>query len=231
MFSHAPEVPLGPAFASSLEKLKPILGGVVAFPIDEVGRAVSAPPPGAGELRHLGALLEATLQHAELHLLYRKPHAAAAERRTVHPLRLVPHEQLWTLIAYDVDRRALRHFVLTRIVDLARTGQRFRPPPGIDVDAHVRGLMGRFGATEEHDVRLALDDHAAFYARERPWHAGQTLTPRPDGRHELTLRVNNIVDVQTQILRWSGHVEVLAPDALRARVAESLRAAAERYEK
>jgi len=43
IFAGAPDVPLGGAFASVLEKLKPILGGVVSFPLDEVRRAIALP--------------------------------------------------------------------------------------------------------------------------------------------------------------------------------------------
>jgi len=79
-------------------------------------------------------------------------------------------------------------------------------------------------------VRLALDRDAAFYAREEIWHHSQQLTDRPDGRTELTMRVNGLIDARNLAIRWGDHVEVLAPAELRASVRASLQQAFAQYE-
>lgn len=231
IFAGAPDVPLGGAFASVLEKLKPILGGVVSFPMDEVRRAIALPYGlSEQEFRHIGPLIEATLQRRALRLVYQKAEAAVTEPRTVYPVRLVPLEQKWTLIAYDPRQGGLRHFLLVRIVAAERNGETFRLPAEVDLEAHLRGLIGRFGGEEQHEAKFALDAHAAFHARETKWHPEQTFAPLPDGREELTIRASSLIELKNRALRWCEHVEVLSPPALRDMVIDGLKHALARHE-
>jgi proteasome accessory factor B len=108
---------------------------------------------------------------------------------------------------------------------------RFEPPRNFDSKEYIRGCLGRFGGEAEHEVRIALDAHAAFYAREKPWHASQQIVERPDGRVELTLRVNHLADVKSAVLRWGRHAEVLAPAELRDEVLAEYQAVASQYAK
>ncbi len=52
--------------------------------------------------------------------------------------------------------------------------------------------------------------HPAHEARDIRWHPSQTKVELPDGRLQITLQLNNLVDIRTEILRHH-------PDA-RARV-------------
>lgn len=224
------ESPLGGMLESVFAKIAGVLGGAVSVAADSVDRVLSTPAmPQAGDLRHFLPLLEAILARRVLRLEYTKPRAAQAERRTVHPLHLVELDRRWRLLAYDTGRRAVRQFVVDRIQDLSTPGDTFMPPADFDVKQFLSGSMGAFVGGPEREVRLALDAEAAAYARERPWHASQTLRALPDGRTELTLRLNNLTDVKLTALRWGSHVEVLAPADLRAEVHAELRAAAGRY--
>jgi proteasome accessory factor B len=93
----------------------------------------------------------------------------------------------------------------------------------------VEKALGRFSGDTAYDVRFALDREAAFYAREEPWHASQQLVERPDGRVELTMRVNGLVDARNLAIRWGEHVEVLSPPELREDVRQTLKAALQSY--
>jgi len=214
-----------------LRKLAPLLGSGVAFAADSLAHVHAPPVDGAlDDFEHFLPLLEAIDRRQEVRLHYTKPESDTPEERVVHPLKLVHRrDQRWTVVAHDTDRRELRSFVLGRIESVDTTGRSYTPPAGVDIDAYVRKSMGAFASTKEHEIRLALDTHAAFYARERPWHGSQRLTDRADGRVEMTLRVNHVADVKNAVLRWGEHVEVLAPADLRAEVHATLLSAAARY--
>ena len=92
----------------------------------------------------------------------------------------------------------------------------------VEIRRHLRGSLGRFTGSEEVEVQLVFDAKAAPYVRERPWHASQTLHHRPDGSAEVTLNLNNLIDVQRRVLACGRHVEVLSPPALRAAIAAEL---------
>jgi len=214
-----------------LRRIAPLLGSAVTFAVDSLAHVHAPPPDGAvDDFEHFLPLLEAIIARRVLRLRYTKPECDSAEIRVVHPRKLVRRpDQRWTLVAHDTARGGLRTFVLGRIDSVETTGRPYRPDATIDVDAYVRQSMGAFASTEEHDVRLALDTHAAYYARERPWHGSQRLTERADGRVEMTLRVNHLADVHNAVLRWGDHVEVLEPSNLRADVIAALDAARARY--
>lgn len=57
---------------------------------------------------------------------------------------------------------------------------------------------------------------------DSPSHKTQELIEQPDGSVEITLRLNNLIEVKHEILRWRELAEVLEPAALRTAVCESL---------
>jgi hypothetical protein len=67
--------------------------------------------------------------------------------------------------------------------------------------------MADYTSNEDIEVRIALSPRAAVYARERPWRRSQKLTEQPDGRTELTLRLNHLGDARNRVLRWGAQAE------------------------
>lgn len=226
--------PLGRALTAALGKIAGVIGGAVSLPVSEIDQLVSQPAAGPAidaEHRHFATILEATRRHRALRIIYQKPRPGAApETRLVHPLHLACLDHRWVLIAHDPARRAPRNFLLGRIREAAATAATFTPPPDFDLKAYLRGSLGRFtGGGEETEVRLAFDATLAPYLRERPWHASQTITDRPAGSLEVTLRLNNLTDVRRHILACGRHIEVLAPAELRAAIHAEATALAERH--
>lgn len=223
--------PLRRAFASALDKLAPIVGGVVSLSADALDAFHQTPDSAAErEQRHIVALLEAIHLRRVLRLRYQKPGDDAPAERTVHPLHLAELDHRWVLIAHDPAAHEPRKFLLTRLAEATPTGATFDPPPDFDIAAYLAGSLGRHTGDGDHRVEIALDERAAVYVRERPWHPTQTLTPLPDGRTCVTLRLNNLIDIENTVLRCGAHAEVLAPPELRTRVRAAHAAALARYD-
>ncbi len=74
----------------------------------------------------------------------------------------------------------------------------------------------RFARRTAGHVRGGLPAHEA---RDIRWHASQTKVELPDGRLQITLQLNNLVDIRTAILRHGPDAEALAPAELRATLA------------
>jgi len=227
--SHGPA--FGAVLTNLLQKVAPLFGGDVSLAADAVDTIVTPSPADPARAREpFFPIFDAIRECAVLRFDYTKPSTIRPEARLVHPLHIAELRSGLILLAHDPARNATRHFALARMAKVRRTGATFTPPPGFDARAHLRGCMGGFAGDEEHEVRLALDARAAFYAREQPWHASQTLTERPDGRIELTIRVSHLADAKLAALRWADHIEVLSPPALRDAVRETLRSALARHE-
>lgn len=228
---HRKDGAVGRVLQSVLEKVEWISGGdgsTLGGTADEM--VLSAAVLGAAEQRHLPQIQQAIDECRELEIGYRKPGAATPERHTIQPhlLRFIRHQ--WILLTHDLTRRGeLRTFVLRRIVDAKPTDRGFTRPADFDPQRILDGNFGAYTGTEDHRIRLLLRGAAAVDATELPWHKSQRHTTRPDGTVELTLRLNNLVDIKHEILRWGELAEVLEPAPLRDAVRDSLRAAAEQY--
>jgi predicted DNA-binding transcriptional regulator YafY len=214
---------IGRVLAAILEKMAPVLGSALSLSAGELERLIYEPddaPEAAAatraEQRHLFTLLDAIRHRRELRIIYKKPRDPKAVSRVIRPLHLAILEHRWMLVAYDLRRRDLRHFLLARIKKLAVTGATFEPLENFDPRAHLSGSMGLFTGAGERilTVRVRFDATAAPYVREHPWHISQTLRKLPRGAVEATLRLNNLVDVRRRILAWGGHARALAPASL-----------------
>jgi proteasome accessory factor B len=134
------------------------------------------------------------------------------------------------LVAFDLARKARRHFLLARIQDLRATGGGFTPPSREALARSLEGALGRFVGEKEHEVRLLVDREIAPYFRERPWHPSQEILERADGSVAVSFRLNHLTDVERRILACGGHIEVLAPSELRRRIRSAAAAMLARYQ-
>jgi predicted DNA-binding transcriptional regulator YafY len=219
--------PLGATLTGALGKIARFAGSAVSVPADAMRTCLFHPETTGGadaEHQHFARLLEDILARRELTLVYRKPKSPRPETRTVQPLHLAYLDHSWMLVAHDITRAAWRNFLLTRIENISATGKVFTPPPAAKIRRHLEGSLGRFTGDTELSVHLTFDATAAPYVRERPWHASQTITDRADGSIEVTLRLNNLIDVQRRLLACGSHVEVLAPEELRTALRSELQA-------
>ena len=223
-------IPFGDSLTSALEALEPLIGGAVSFPLAELRKALSAPPTApVAELRHMERLIDAILHQRVLRFHYRKPTDQHFKRRTAHPLLITPLNRRWTLIAVEPETGELRSFQLLRMRDPEATRQTFTRPADLDLAKFLRGCMGRYTGKGEHVVRIAFTAIGARYFREEPWHTSWKKRRLPDGRTEITMRLNNLVDVTRRILHQGENAEALAPVELRTAVHTTLQSALARY--
>ena len=73
---------------------------------------------------------------------------------------------------------------------------------------------------KEVAVRLRFAKIYAPYVLEREWHPTQVVKTRRDGSLDLSLTVNDLLEVKRWVLSWGAGVEVLAPRELRREVRE-----------
>ena len=231
---------LGRALTAALGKIAGVIGSAISLPATEVSHLVFQPDDAVEadeETRFFPVALEAIRRRRELRIHYRKPGAEADERRTIHPLHLAFLDHRWVLVAHDPTRRAPRNFLLARI-RAAVAGPSFEPPTGFDLPTYLRGSLGRFTGGKEITVQIIFDSTVAPYVRERPWHASQEITDLPDsdksnnlgGGIKVTLRLNNLIDVQRRVLACGSHAEVLAPAELRDAIRTEAAALVARYQ-
>jgi predicted DNA-binding transcriptional regulator YafY len=78
-------------------------------------------------------------------------------------------------------------------------------------------------------VKIRFDAFAARLVAERQWHKSQKIRPAVGGGIELTMRVGVAPDLESWILGWGDHAEVIEPADLRNRISATIRNMAARY--
>mgnify|MGYP005922561527 CR=1 FL=1 len=80
-------------------------------------------------------------------------------------------------------------------------------------------------------IVIRIDRQQAPYVESKPFHTSQKVEQRfPDGSIQLSLKVVINNELERLILGYGGHAEVIAPPEFRARIAESVRKAADCYQ-
>ncbi|MET0262552.1 MAG: WYL domain-containing protein [Rariglobus sp.] len=204
----------------AFEKLAGGLRDKISFaPADEL-RAVSFKNMGVAkaDLTAFNALSGAVLRLNEVEFDYRKPGATTTQLRRVQPYHLAHRENLWYLIAYDLERKATRTFALPRITSVNVTKKHFEKPDDFSPEKFFASALGVLGGDGNFLVVIRFNAEAADLVREREWHESQEMRNLADGRLELTLRLGALAEIERWVLGWGASAEVIKPPALRDKI-------------
>ena len=215
----------------AFEKLTGGLKDRISFSPAEELRAVSFKNIGLAkaDLAEFNLLSAAVLRQYEVEFDYRKPGDAKPTRRRVQPYHLSHRENLWYLIACDVEKKGLRTFALPRIKNIKAINTTVTRPADFSPEQFFANALGVLGGTGDYHVRVRFSAEVADRVRERVWHDSQELRDLKDGGLELKLRLGALPEVETWVLGWGAAAEVLEPAELRERMARTVGALAERY--
>jgi len=149
----------------------------------------------------------------------------AVTERVVDPYAVIPYGKSWHLVGHCHLRGAVRLFKIDRIRQLRPLDGRFSPPD-FDLAAFMArgwGLMpGIAGPVEE--VALRFQPPTAQFVTEESWHPSQRVTwDAADGTATFRVTVTITPELRRWVFGYGSAVEVLAPDHLRAWVAEEAR--------
>jgi proteasome accessory factor B len=224
--------PFEKPIASAFAKLASAMGGETKVSLHELAEAFSFKPASlaSAEMACFTLAADSVMHRREVTFVYEGLADGTPKIRRLHPYHLGCVADQWYLIGFDPERGALRTFALARVHNLKQTGNVFEKPADFSVNEVLGGGFSVFQAREVQEVRILLGPIPARLAAERQWHASQSITPLPDGRAEMSLRVGIAPDLIAWILSWGPQAEVLAPPELRATIAQAHRDAARVYE-
>ncbi len=216
---------------TAFRKLTGQLDGRLRFTMANLDEVLSFRPfaPEDADLSAFQVIAQALRQCRALTFLYRNLGTPRARRRRVYPYHLACIDNQWYLFAFDVRRRDLRTFVLTRLHRPEITRERFAKPHDFDLDEYLRGSFNVYRGRGDYELVLDFDAWAADLIRGRRWHASQQLTELPGGKARLALRLSSLKEAERWVLGWGTHAIVVRPQALAARLRETALALCERY--
>ena len=189
---------------------------------------------GPSATDHLPAIAQAVWRERRVAMRYESWKGEVSRR--VDPLGLVLKAGIWYLAAQVAnDKRGVRTYRLSNILQLEVTGEPFERPPSFDLAAWWQASTKRFEkelAVDTAQLRVspsglkALRDLGAAVAQ-----AAEASASQPDeaGWRRVTIPIESIAHAAAQVLRLGAQAEVLKPAALRRELRERVSAIAALY--
>jgi proteasome accessory factor C len=184
---------------------------------------------GRGTGPCFAAVAEALVRRKRLRLRYWSRGSNAESYRQVSPQRLVHYRDNWYLDGWCHTSRGLRTFSLDAVRHARVLDTPARPVDDHVLEAQLGGTYGIFSGPPSAEACLRFTPFRARWVAGEQWHPRQQGHFLEDGSYELRLPFHNPTELAMDILRHGPDVEVLAPETLRAEVAERLKAAAALY--
>jgi predicted DNA-binding transcriptional regulator YafY len=171
----------------------------------------------------------ALLQRNRLNINYHGRGNNEISQREISPQRLIHYRDNWYLDAYCHSRNALRSFAVERITVAKALPQRCRNLSEQQLDSHYASSYGIFAGEAKYQAVLHFTPERARWVADEHWHPQQQGRMLEDGSYELCVPYSDARELVMDILKHSGEVEVISPEALRDAVAERLKNALGHY--
>lgn len=192
--------------------------------------------PGYKGAQFIGAIYDAVRKRQTLVIEYQSFKARQPQELVVYPYLLKEYRNRWFLICEKSTNRSpqINIFALDRILSVRLDkGHPFRKCVDFDPEHFFDDTIGvtKSISDKARRVVIKIDRQQAPYVESKPFHKSQKVEQRfRDGSIQLSLKVVINNELERLILGYGGHAEVIAPPEFRARIAESVLKAAERYQ-
>ena len=175
---------------------------------------------------YLSPLLRAIKEKRQVKLHYYKfwDRSSQTQERTIEPYLLKEAQRRWYVLAWDVEKEALRVFGLDRIKRLDdERGVKFQHPVPKDVEHYFDDSFGAWvdnERTQAEEVVLAFRKlptdtvfipNPAKYLEAMPLHSSQEILKDEEEAIVLRLRIKITPDFIKELLSYGKQVEVLTP--------------------
>lgn len=221
---------LGAAFQKLAEALPEVLGRHVERAVDQMaGR-----PTDEGHFRAVHLLTRAWAERRIVEFVYDSgvyQRGRTPRRARVRPYLIEPSlaTRSLYLIGHDETKGELRTFKIERIRELALTPETFEVDDDLVVEERLGLAWDMIADQPPVEVVLRFAPEVATRVAETHWHPSERTEREPDGSLRWRATVSGTLEIRLWILSWGADVEVLEPPALRADLAATAAAMAERY--
>ncbi len=177
-------------------------------------------------LEYLDTLYKAVVQQSAVRIDYQSFKAQSGQSFVFHPCLLKEFRNRWFVLGMRGNEKLLTTLALDRIQALIATPEiAFRWMDGFDGEAYFSDIIGvtKNIGDPVADVLLLVDARNAPYVETKPLHSSQAVIERrADGGIVVRIRVRPNYELERDILGFGETMQVLAPEALRTRLAQRI---------
>ena len=210
-------------------RLRALLGGEPAWKEVEKRIRVFQPERRISTNQFFGVVATGVLKRQKLWIRHYNRKDDRETEREVSPQRLAHYRDNWYLDAYCHLREDLRSFAVDALRAAELREARAKEVPAPELDAHLGSGYGIFAGREVQWARLRFTPQAARWVSAQRWHPEQRAQVQEDASYVLEVPYADDRELVMEILKYGADAEVLAPEALRARVAAALADASALY--
>ncbi len=203
----------------------------LGFSPTQIDRHFSAAWPGHSPTppETFQKVAKALLNHRLIAFSYQSPGRNQTTQRTVEPHHLQHYMGSWALTAKCRLRGQWRKFLLARMDDVHVANETFDPAPKAEWQGLVDKTYGIFQGETVHWVELRFTPFRARWVKREIWHPSQELAEQPDASLVMRLPVTDFREIKMKILQYGADVTVIAPDELKAQIANEIKKMAVLY--
>lgn len=180
--------------------------------------------------RHLTTIMEAMTDNREVSITYQKYTSSDTDSYTLRPYAVKEFAKRWYLVAYCIERDAMRVYGLDRIISLDITERTFRMPRQFDVDELFATSFGIYIPEDKgRSITFRTGLTEARFLRDLPIHRSQKEICRDDETVTFSIFVCPDKALIMEFCKYGSSIEVLSPEDIREKVAQEHRKASEKY--
>ena len=180
--------------------------------------------------KHLTSVMEAMTEGYEIKIGYQKYTSSKADIYTLRPYAVKEFAKRWYIVAYCLEREALRVYGLDRIQSLEITDRTFEMEHGFDVDELFATSFGIYlpeGPGQTITFKTSATE--AKYLRDLPIHSSQEEIASDGESVTFSIFVCPNKNLIMEFCKYGSRIEVLSPEAVRNEVAIEFVKAASLY--
>jgi predicted DNA-binding transcriptional regulator YafY len=186
------------------------------------------PNPGDGWSEVYERIRWAIRERRVLRCEYESNTSTAPEAFDFEPHALFFSVRAWYAIGRHGGRDARRSLKLSRFLRCDPTERRFDPPE-FSIDEYLGNAWRMIRGEPDHEVEIHFDAEFTPTMSDTLWHRTQTIEFNEDGSSIFRCTVSGLDEIVWWVMGMGPHCRVVAPSALRDRVADLARRTADLY--
>jgi predicted DNA-binding transcriptional regulator YafY len=141
--------------------------------------------------------------------------------RVLEPYQILFRGRAFYLIAYSIEHQEYRIYRLDRISNVTITKQHFFPRTDYNPETLLAGKTDFDGDTNWYDIEIIFRGRAAKIVSTGKRFEGEQISKLADGCVRYKVRTQGLSEIAVWIAGYGVEAEVVAPELLRRRFAET----------
>lgn len=159
----------------------------------------------------------------------------AGDKKNLSPYVLKQNKGLWYLVAYDHNKRgdeAVKIYSLNRIRQIVPGKMQYHMEPGFHPENYFKYSLGIWHRYEGDPVDVVLEfthPRLVEHVAQNKIHPTQRVLKETSRALRIQITVYNSIELENLVLGYGEDVKVIAPQALRAKLADRVKLLGSHY--